>query len=174
MHFITLPKVVDDAAVEVGVRRQRDAEAKHRAAHNNAPTNHDDALALNIMGARCEAAAVLFFRPVLWHALKPRIHRLPDLDTFIDVKGVDKPTHKMIVQENDPPEWAYVLVDGHAHPRYEIVGWCWGHAAQNPIHWVAQSARIRGAAYFINRFDGVIDDVDLLTPILRERQRRAA
>lgn len=50
----------------------------------------------------------------------------PDLDDFIDVKGRPEHWHDLIVQPDDPDDWAYLLVRAHEHPKYHIVGWCWG------------------------------------------------
>jgi hypothetical protein len=88
--------------------------------------------------ARCEMAAKLWLdtvceRDVEWNELDLSVKW--DLAGFIDVKGVEEAHHRLGVQKNLPPQFAYLLVDSWNHPDYAIVGWMWGHEAKQTKWW---------------------------------------
>ena len=82
-------------------------------------------------GYRAEAAVRLFFGTTIpWSILDPVGVTGPKIDfsDFIDVKNRMKTQHRLVVnQATYHPQHAYLLVCGTHHPRYRIVGWCWGH-----------------------------------------------
>lgn len=136
-------------ADQVAIRRQAAAIERQRPAHNGAPEATPAALAIHILGARCEAAAKLYLNPIHWNAFHASVKNLPDLGEFIDVKGIAKPSHRLIVQKDDAAEWAYLLVNAFEHPLYTMEGWCWGRDAQHPAFW---RDPVGGrAAYFVAR-----------------------
>ena len=88
-------------------------------------------------GYRAEAAARLFFgMSVPWSINKP-VHtgaQKIDFSNFIDVKLRTSQHHRLLIHQDDNfnSDFAYLLVCGALHPRYQIVGWCWGHEAATP------------------------------------------
>jgi hypothetical protein len=154
--IILLPSDVK-CANKLAYARQASADLRGgRRSTRGAPRQPDLELQFNVIGARCELAGFLYLRPacdigkLVWHQYTDdNPTDLPDLDNFIDVKGRTEGWHDLPVQSKviDPPDWAYLLVRAHMHPKYEIVGWCWGHEAQQlplsdptgrewPAHWV--------------------------------------
>lgn len=125
-----------------------------RVPMRGAPRGYAKELQLNIIGCRCECAGFLYCCNVCpriccpeWHAFVDNPVGLPDFDDWVDVKGRSEHWHEMPVQSSDPPDRAYTLVRAHAHPLYEIVGWCYGWEAHQlkrsdptgrdaPAHWV--------------------------------------
>jgi hypothetical protein len=88
-----------------------------------------------LLGVRAECAAYLWVNDpshelahIVWHA---KAERGPDLGEFIDVKGVAEAHYSLPVQDGQPENAAYVLVLGHAHPQYTLVGWKWGYECKN-------------------------------------------
>jgi hypothetical protein len=137
---ITLePKHIDFADNNVARRRQAAAVERNRQAHNGAPIDPAAALGIHILGARCECAGYLWFKlngiSLHWHTFAQEVGGLPDLGDFVDVKGCRKGWHKLIVQQDDPDDWAYLLVLGHDHPRYQMAGWMWGWEAKQERYW---------------------------------------
>lgn len=115
-----------DAVAHARFRRAREVG---RIPANNAPID----VRLDIKGMRCEQAAAAAFVGIYWHDYVTKdVRNLPDLSDFIDVKGIDHPHHRLIVQQEHnggKKHWAYLLVDGSHHPDYEICGWVWGRSA---------------------------------------------
>jgi len=160
--WITLGPQQIACADEIARKRQGAAVLRQRPAHNGAPVDYERALSINVSGARCEMAGWKWLRPIKWHALAEDIGSLPDLGDFIDVKGISKSRHKLIVQKNDPPDWAYLLICSEQHPRYEIVGWLWGREAQQERYW-GDPAGGR-PAFFVN---GPLRDCEELIELTR-------
>lgn len=98
-------------------------------------------------GMRGEGLGKRWLDPVHWNYFLPAVHKgIPDLDDFIDVKTVMKPDHRLIVAEDDRPDFAYLLVYAGHYPRGTIRGWLWGYEVklvkpespprdpENPVH----------------------------------------
>lgn len=156
----------------LAMRRHVAAFKNNRPGKNGAPTTGVAAEAFNIMGARCECAAYLWAKPVKWHSFGESVRDLPDLDYFIDVKGVAQTRHSLIVQRHDSAEWAYLLVSSQEHPRYHLIGWMWGREAQQQKYWTDP---VGGrAAYFVKPDDPALRSPGLLFDVLRAKQRSDA
>lgn len=132
---ITLTSEHIDYADNIGACRRGHAFVKNRKNHNGLIGSFDKLLHADRLGARCELAGKLFMNPIRWHALSDKISGLPDLGNFIDVKGVERPHHSLIVQKDDEEDFAFLLVDGSLHPDYLIVGWIWGREAKSDRFW---------------------------------------
>jgi hypothetical protein len=154
--WITLDQEKLNFCDNIARKRQHNADDYHLAPMNNAPTEYNAALALHVLGVRCECAGYVYLKPIKWNTFVPGCtamdERLADLDDWIDCKGRAELWHCLIVQHNDPDDWAYVLVCAHEHPRYCLIGWCYGHEAKRlklsdpvggrPAHFVDQCAPI--------------------------------
>jgi hypothetical protein len=82
----------------------------------------------DLRGALCERAAWVFFPSLEWHAFKTGpLDELPDIGSFIDVKGIKLDRHELLVKvRNIKPNWAYLLVSAENHPYYLMCGFKWG------------------------------------------------
>lgn len=145
---IRLENLHIDFADKLAVRRQDAADRRRRPAKNGAPTSRPRALAMHVLGTRTEAAGKLYLNPIAWNAFVEDVRDVPDLGDFIDVKGRSKSWHNLIVQEDDPANWAYLLVDASKHPIYSVIGWCWGHEAKQKKFWNDPAGG--RAAYFVD------------------------
>jgi hypothetical protein len=149
--------------------RRKLAIEMNRKPGTNCTTENNQALAYDILGMRCECAGYLFFQPVKWHwQIVKDVKNLPDLDNFIDVKGIAQARHRMIVPLNGREDWAYVLVSGHNHPEYEVFGWLWGKEAKKDIY--LDNPAGRGESYYIER--KFLNSPDTLMEVLRQQQIR--
>jgi hypothetical protein len=118
---------IKEAVLRYGVDQDgRDMETQERHKRN---------------GLRAEAAARLFFgRQIPWTILcQPMAgstrHKV-DFSDFIDVKRRTRATYPLQISTRTMnPDHAYLLVCGELHPRYRIVGWCWGREVTTPDHW---------------------------------------
>src|SRR5262249_6362976 len=121
---------------EVGEARNQNAIDEHRRPKNNAPTNPALARVLNHIGLPGECVGMIYLSPCTWNYFKRGdLTGLPDLSIDgidIDVKTRQHAHHRLIVQLDDPLEWAYVLACRAQFPRMCLVGWCWGRDAQRP------------------------------------------
>ena len=160
---------------EKGEARFDNAEVFDFAPHNNAPTDPVTSLWFNVMGVRGECAGYLYLKPVKWNAYKPgrAALRLADLEDWIDAKTRHKAWHDLIVQKNDRPDWAYLHVLAHDHPRYCLVGWCYGREAKHD-RFLKDPAGGR-EAYFVPQDSPILRPVaDLLTEVRRRQHRTDA
>ena len=149
----------------VAEKRYENAIVQQRTPGNAGPPPNLD---IDILGARCEAAAYKWMRPVRWSWQHRGREHIPDLHDFIDVKGVANPTYNLMVKPNDPQRWAYLLLDGSAHPFYDVIGWCWGFEAYT----LPLTSRKAGRwNYFVDRDNPMLKDPALLLLVLRERQQ---
>jgi hypothetical protein len=144
-HPVRLEQLHIDTADKVARRRRAWAVEHALEPANGAPIDNDEALALDILGARCEAAGKLFYNPIRWHAVRDEVTN-PDLGSFIDVKGIREHGHRLIVKGHGHPEWAYVLVSAEEHPWYHILCWCWGSDAMQQRFWQDPTGRDRDPA----------------------------
>jgi hypothetical protein len=152
--------------------QRRDLAIKlNRPPRNGAPQSDVP----DIVGMRCEMAGWLYLKPILWKKKTVvDVRGLPDYevgDLIIDCKGRSQSWYDLMVQFDDPCHWAYLLVRGHDHPRYEISGWCWGRELQD--HHKHDYAGGR-PAYFVKQDDPIIKSPVLLLDEVRKRQRLSA
>lgn len=146
-------------AMRIGWERQRSAEARGAENNNNMERDPERDLRINIMGAQCELAASLWL-PGEWDdALnepgKPKVGA--EIEGFIDVKGVTKGSHRLIVPAPHlTREWAYLLVVQRLD-LFWCKGWVWG----SEMHRV-QELQPGRPAY-------VVEDDELLPPELLRR-----
>lgn len=166
---VRLEKLHISFADKIAHWRRQNAVENDREPHNGAPCDPAVALSMDLLGTRCEAAGKVYFNPVTWHAYKRSgIRNLPDLEAWIDVKGRSKHWHQLIVQKDDDPSWAYVLVCGQDHPVYSIVGWLWGEEAMQERFW---DEKVPGRpAYFAK--GPLRDPAELLREVRRRQGRR--
>ena len=124
-------------ADEIGAWRRQQAIEKdrHRVKGDIVQTIEDD-----ILGARCECAAYLYFdMKVKWYRKSEEVDAtLPDFTTknlLIDAKGVAKNRLNLIVKQRGHLDWAYLLILGENHPDYKIAGWTWGKDVMKREYW---------------------------------------
>jgi hypothetical protein len=169
--IIHLEEVAIKFADKVGTLRRMAAIELGRKSTNNCVVDNQRALAMDIMGARAEAAGYLALKPIKWHCYVDKdVRDLPDLGDFIDVKGIEREHHSLVVQSTGKPHWAYLLVDGSRHPDYSMVGWLWGSEVMQDRFW-RDPAGDR-PAYFVPRAE--LRPFEELHRIVRERQGDAA
>ena len=114
----------------LALRRHESGIRNNRPPKNGAPTDPRFMLQMHRDSVPCEYAGWLYLRPCKWHQYAEEIHGMADYEDWIDCKGIKKRHHKLIVQRDDPDDWAYLLVYSGDHPWYEMVGWCWGYEAK--------------------------------------------
>ena len=173
--YVVLEQEDIAAADKIAYKRDRLALDLDRPPAYGAPAN-DGSLAsldMNVDGVRGEYAGWLYFRPIYWHRFKRDIKGLPDYevgDLKINAKTRSKAHYDLIVHPDDPDAWAYLLIRGHLHPTYEIVGWCWGYEAKTrPL---TDPTGCRPKAHFIKPSDKEIwKEPYLLLDQVRMRQR---
>lgn len=118
-----------------------DAETQRRFASGSRQTNGGPELNFEMMrderrrGLRSELAFRRFLRlvergdEIPWSVLS-LLKGLPDFSDFINVKSRRLARFNMNIKPNEDPQRAYLCVCVEAHPRYRLVGWCWGHEAR--------------------------------------------
>lgn len=167
-EFVTLSEEQIAYADKIAQRRYDSAIQKNRQPHNGAPTDPGRALSITRVGTRGEAAGKVYLNPVKWNAYAETLGGLADLEDWIDVKTVTRKTDRLIVQKDDDPTWAYLLIISAMHPTYEIVGWCWGYEAQKDRYW---RDPVGGrAAYFVPQNDAIIKAPRALWHEVRDHQ----
>jgi hypothetical protein len=123
---IVLTQKQIEEADRIGMLRQQSAVKERRPAHNNAPEDPEEALAMHVRGARGERAAKVFLDPVTWKAFVKKVRGVVELDDFIDAKAVRSRSHRLFVQLDDESRLAYLLINAERHPEYDLIGWAWG------------------------------------------------
>jgi hypothetical protein len=83
---------------------------------------------------------------------------LPDLGDFIDVM---KPDHRLVVAEDDRPDFAYLLIDGSRHPTYKIKGWLWGYEVKIEDNFDPEFGRAKEPAYVVKNHKPFHDPMEL-------------
>ncbi len=164
-----------DYADEIAYKRRQLGEQK-RQPRNGVALTGDEPLRYDTMGARCECAAYLYFKPLKakWHAFTgghitdESGEKLPDLDDYIDAKGRAKDWHSLPVQKDAPKHWAYLLVSAEHHPVYLIRGWVWGFEVQNDSHWADPAGGM--PAFFVEPYAAIMKPPQLLFDDLRRRK----
>lgn len=159
--------------VNVGRKRQNYNVAIGKHGAYGAPDDYEWGLNKHIQGARGEYVKVLWIRRVLpgtvWHAFRPErdLSRVPDIDTFIDVKTATLHEHCLLVAANDPDDWAYPFLTAEDHPNYPCWGWAYGWEVK--LHGKFDK-RGRRPAHYLERDHPVLKDPELLLEVLRLRQ----
>jgi hypothetical protein len=140
-----------------GLKRYEKALARGAIPRNGNPTEEKEALRRIVMSLHGEAACMLYLS-----AVKPDLkwHFEPlddprgqvDLDDFIDVKTGRLNHFRLVVQPNEPDEWAYVHATVEDFPCIWLHLWCWGREAKErdqkgkPLYW---DDRYEGPAHFV-------------------------
>lgn len=114
----------------VGCLRHCNARRRGRARESGFPDTVEGGEFVDVLGGQCEAAGQKYLKPIFWnwHVVE-RFAGIPDLGDWIDVKGVGKRHHKLLVPWSPGPKqgFAYLLVDRLSDKEYDIVGWLMGH-----------------------------------------------
>ena len=173
-EFITLTDYHIEKANTLAKLRKDECIRNNRVSRDNMV---DDSPYENLLGARTETAAYLYFRTigigkVSWNHNNGNYvgECCADIDTFIDVKGVDSSRKSLLIKPRYEDNWAFLLVNAEAHPTYEIVGWCWGKEGKiNHKSIYKTYDKNRPKAYFIPRNHEIIKPPQLLFNILKEK-----
>jgi hypothetical protein len=113
---------------EQAARARRDLAVKiGRTPRYQCPTDYDKALAFDLLGVICEAAAVLYLSPCIWHfGPKEDIRNHPDINDNIDVKGCSGHGYQLTIAPDGRRDWIYVLATAPQPPIVCLRGWCFG------------------------------------------------
>lgn len=160
-------------ADKTSIRSHISAMAKKRPPKNGAPNSLLASLRMHRVGTRTEMAGWLFCcretgLDLTWNEYAESLHGLADIEDWIDVKGISNVNHRLILQKDDPDQWAYLLVSSHAHPRYEILGWVWGKMAKKSG--ITDPSKRGRPAYFVDR--GLLRPVEELVDGIKWRSRQ--
>jgi hypothetical protein len=172
--WITLSEAEIVEADACGEQRRALSKALRLKSSNNAPMDDATALARDIWGARGEVAGRNYLAPVKWKKFLTEDElrsgkKLPDLEDWIDVKACRQSHHCLMVQHDNPPDVAYLLICAAEHPHHRVVGWCWGHEAKQERFWEDKSRRNRWA-FFVPRNDPILrSPLDLFREVRRRQ-----
>jgi len=132
-------------------------------AQGGQPADLDVQIAEGRMGARGEAAVQKWIgKMVKWRILEPMVYgenRKPDFGDDIDAKTVNYQRAQLWLTPNCPPDWIYILVSSHAHPRYRIIGWCYGREMMLQEYWNKDAPR--EPAWVINQDNPILSPASL-------------
>lgn len=134
------------------------------------PADLDVRIAEGRMGTRGEAAVRKWLgNKIRWRILEPWEPggRKPDFGDDIDVKTVHYQRAQLWLTPDCPPEWIYILVSSHAHPRYRIIGWCYGKEMMLQEHWNPDAPR--DPAWVINQDNPILKSPASLHEMIRAR-----
>lgn len=127
-HILQISSELAAFATDLGKRRHMNAQAHGRRTSSN--VDGKDSIHAHMLGARCEAAAYNYYGRSFewdWDYDHAEIDRKPDLGGFIDVKGVCKRFHNLLVPVRVyEPHMVYLLVEEMPDRWYHIVGWSLG------------------------------------------------
>lgn len=165
VRILLTPERVDYADNVGGFRRSRGFVWGLRNA-NGLKGSYDDLLAIDRMGARCEAAGKVYLNPIPWHALTEKFKNAPDLGDFIDVKGRWRDTDDLIVHKDAKSRFAYLFISAEHHPEYLIFGWAWGCEVKQDRY--LRKPSDRPEAYYMPR-DDLPHSPEELREIVHER-----
>jgi hypothetical protein len=118
------------AEADFQAKRRRDyAKSIGRIPGNNLVADEEEALAMDILGCRCERAGKVILPTLVWHTELVRdVDSVPDLGDFVDVKGMKLDRHHLLIPRAKLKlQWAYLLISAEEHPYYWCAGWLWGH-----------------------------------------------
>lgn len=78
-----------------------------------------------------EAAAMIYLSPVTWlFQIEGDVHGLCDLEHEgfeMDVKTRGQHHYDLVIQEDQSPDWIYILATAPEPPIVCLRAWCWGH-----------------------------------------------
>lgn len=160
-----------DYSDALGIRRNDYAIANNKARHGVTGTAKETEW-MNIVGARAECAGYLWLKPVLWNRWTDESEKMPDLDCFIDVKGRDRLGDDIYVHDDDPPDWAFVLISARRHPIYSVLGWRWAHEVQLQ-RWRDDRQRKEGEPVLYRITPPHRPPVELIAALWRRERERA-
>jgi hypothetical protein len=110
------------------------------------------------LGGRGEAAVRKWVgKKPKWRILEPLVHgqpRMPDFGDNIDVKTVNYARAQLWLTPNCPPDYIYILVSANLHPRYRIIGWCYGKEMMLEEYWNPDAPR--DPAWVINQDNPIL------------------
>jgi len=135
MITVRLTPNMTDYADNVGALRRSRAFLNRFKNVNGLTGTFDHLLAIDRLGARCEAAGKVYLNPIHWNACTDRFKGAPDLGRFVDVKGIGRRGLRMPVQKDDPDDFAFLLISAERHPDCDILGWLWGREAKDQRFW---------------------------------------
>lgn len=113
---------------QIGTARA-ESRRNNRHVNNLPPGPFERDLAMHISAVHAESAGMQYFTPCDWYTFGMKLGRA-EICNFIDIKRIDEFDHRLIMQLDDDPNWAYVLCCAMLHPHYCLMGWQWGHAIQ--------------------------------------------
>jgi hypothetical protein len=157
-------KYVDDIAEDHARRR---VDAGSIPTNGQAP-DYDTRLFAGRNGYRAEAAVRLWLGTTVRWTINNKFPGGPDFSDFIDVKNRMRQHHRLTITPECPSGYAYLLVCGEQHPRYRIVGWCWGHEAKQDCYW--SDPGTGRPAWWVTENDPIMKPPDELLVELRRRQ----
>jgi len=53
----------------------------------------------------------------------------------IEVRGTRWQTGRLLLHPNDPDHSPFLLIRGHRHPTYQLIGWCFGREGKQKAYW---------------------------------------
>ena len=137
--WITLTQDMMDF-VDPIAERQTLARIRSGARQGNGGPEGEASIPLRVQqaknGLRAEAVARRFFGVTVPWSIMSDVWGTPDFSDFIDVKSRINPRYGMHIKPKNDPARAYLMVCGVHHPRWRIVGWCWGHEARDKGEWM--------------------------------------
>jgi len=137
--WITLTQGMMDF-VDPIAERQTLARIRSGARQGNGGPEGEASIPLRVQqaknGLRAEAIARRFFGTAVPWSIMSDQWGTPDFSDFIDVKSRMNPRYGMHIKPKNDPQRAYLMVCGVHHPRWRIVGWCWGHEARDKGEWM--------------------------------------
>jgi hypothetical protein len=145
-------------------RWEEDAQAQ-----GGQPNDLDVRIAEGRLGGRGEAAVRKWIgKRIKWRILEPLEpgKRKPDFGDNIDVKTVHYKRAQLWLTENCPPEYIYILVSANLHPRYRIIGWCYGKEMMLQEHW--NEGAPRKPAWVINQDNRILKSPATLYEMVME------
>ena len=124
-------------AKRIGASRQRMHE---EAGHADAKVMRTSGASVHVLGALGELAVAralglrwdgAFFPDAEWQAWRVNGHDVSSLE----VRSTPRAGGRLLIQRDDEDHAPFVLVRGHAHPQYEVVGWLWGGEGKRAEWW---------------------------------------
>jgi hypothetical protein len=124
--------------------------------------NEDDFDETDGNGAGGELAVAKFLH--LYPILGVNSPTEPDVWPNIEVRSTKYRTGHLKVNDKNPDDRPYVLVTGSL-PKYELVGWMWGHKAKRK-EWYTDPNNKKDWAYFVPQL--ALRPIDELLPALKD------
>ena len=135
MIWITLEPFMIEFVDALALKHTRARVADGAVPTNGMALDFATRLVYGRNGYRAEAAARCYFGlSVPWSICSAQAG-LADFAGFIDAKWIGREHHRLCITPQCVTERAFLLVCGAQHPRYRILGWCWGHEAKVDRYW---------------------------------------